>query len=169
MHPSALCAAQGRGPWEFASPESQGLSEEALRVAEERANDEMGDDRLCYMVIKNGLVVYEHYRKGHTPSSLNAAFSTTKSLCASLYGVAVHQGWADPAELVRDRNEGTRQCNADTSFRHVLTMTGQSEDLSNPSFSYDASGLACLDTLADFIDQNNPCAVCPSPASSTTG
>jgi hypothetical protein len=43
----------GRGPWEAATPESQGLSTEALRLAEERVNDEMGGDRLCFVVVKN--------------------------------------------------------------------------------------------------------------------
>jgi len=129
----------GRGEWAFASAASQGLIEAELERAEILANAEMGDDRLCYMVIKNGFVVYEHYRREHTPSSLNTAWSTTKSLCASLYGVAVEQGWANPADRVAARNADTRECNPDSTFRNVLTMTGQSEDLNNPSFNYDGS------------------------------
>jgi hypothetical protein len=70
--------------------------------------------------------------------------------------VAVQQGWASPDMLVREHNEGTRLCNADASLRNVLTMTGQPPDLSEPTFIYDASGLACLDALKDFIGQNNP-------------
>ena len=41
----------------------------------------------------------------------------------------------------------TRQCNADAIFQNVLTMTGQSPDLNNPSFLYDQTGLECLDTI----------------------
>ena len=41
----------------------------------------------------------------------------------------------------------TRQCNANAIFQNVLTMTGQSPDLNNPSFLYDSSGLECLDTI----------------------
>eukprot|EP01048_Picozoa_sp_COSAG05_P015902 COSAG05_NODE_1974_length_3765_cov_19.906983_4_plen_295_part_00 len=144
----------GRGPWQLATPESQGLSSEALRLAEERTNEEMGGDRLCYVVIKNGKLVYEHYRRGHTESSLYGAWSATKSLCASLYGVAVQQGWANPADQVRERNTDTRMCNANTTFRHVLTMTGTS-DPADPQWWYDGNGDVCLDTLADFVDQNN--------------
>ena len=129
----------GRGEWAFASAASQGLIEAELERAEILANAEMGDDRLCYMVIKNGFVVYEHYRREHTPSSLNTAWSTTKSLCASLFGVAVEQGWANPADRVAARNADMRECNPDSTFRNVLTMTGQSEDLNNPSFNYDGS------------------------------
>jgi hypothetical protein len=35
-------------------------------------------------------------------------------------------------------------------------MTGESRDIDDPSFSYDTTGTGCLDTLSDFIDQNNP-------------
>ena len=145
----------GAGPWQTATPESQGLDAEQLRLAEERVNEQMGD-RLCYLVIKNGLIVHETYRRGHTESSLHAGWSTTKTLCAGLYGVAVEQGWASVEDLVRERNGGdTRQCNADATFRTVLSMTGRSSPPGS-SFNYDASGQACLDTLADFIHDNNP-------------
>jgi hypothetical protein len=74
-----------------------------------------------------------------------------------MYGMAVEQGWAEVSDLVRERNSaGTRQCNADTDFRHVLTMTGQSESLDDPEFRYDSSGRDCLDTVADFFAENNP-------------
>lgn len=145
----------GAGPWETATPESQGLSTQLLDQVEQRVEEAM-TDRLCYLVVKNGYIVHETYRRGHTESSLHAGWSTTKSLCASLYGVAVQQGWANVDDLVRERNSGTRECNADASFSHVLAMTGQSANIDNPVFNYDASGLACLDTLADFIEENNP-------------
>ena len=73
-----------------------------------------------------------------------------------MYGMAVHQGWANVEDLVRQRNSGTRQCNADADFKHVLTMTGRSANLESPTFEYDASGTACLDTVADFFAENNP-------------
>jgi len=77
-------------------------------------------------------------------------------MCSALYGIAVQQGWANVKDKVLDRNANARQCNRDAQFEHVLTMTGQSSDLSTPRFEYDASGDACLDTLSDFIGQNNP-------------
>ena len=74
-----------------------------------------------------------------------------------MYGMAIEQGWAAASDLVRERNSaGTRQCNADADFRHVLTMTGQSDNLDDPEFQYDSSGTACLDTVADFFAENNP-------------
>ena len=106
-------------------------------------------------MVKDGYIVKEAYRLGHTESSVRSAASVTKSLCSLMYGMAVEQGWANVEDLVRERNSGnTRQCAADADFRHVLTMTGRSID--PPLFQYDASGTACLDTVADFFAQNNP-------------
>eukprot|EP01048_Picozoa_sp_COSAG05_P006228 COSAG05_NODE_395_length_10351_cov_9.372318_4_plen_125_part_00 len=68
----------------------------------------------------------------------------------------MQQGWAQINDLIRERNSDTRQCNAEADFKHVLTVTEQSVDLDDPTLIYDASGRACLDALADFIDQNNP-------------
>ena len=36
-----------------------------------------------------------------------------------------------------------------------MTMTGFS-DPATPEWIYNGDGIACLDTLADFVDQNNP-------------
>jgi len=77
-------------------------------------------------------------------------------MCSALYGIAVQQGWANVKDRVLDRNSNARQCNRGAQFEHVLTMTGQSPDLSNPVFEYDGLGDACLDTLSDFIGENNP-------------
>jgi hypothetical protein len=66
------------------------------------------------------------------------------------------QGWADPEDYIKDKVSNTRDCNADAQFKHVLTMTGQSDDMSDPTFSYDSSGRDCLDTIQDFIATNNP-------------
>jgi CubicO group peptidase (beta-lactamase class C family) len=144
----------GAGPWERRTPEELGLDGPALDAAEEYLNEEMGG-RQCFMVVKDGYIVKEAYRLGHTESSVRSAASVTKSLCSLMYGMAVEQGWANVEDLVRERNSGnTRQCAADADFRHVLTMTGRSID--PPLFQYDASGTACLDTVADFFAQNNP-------------
>jgi len=74
-----------------------------------------------------------------------------------MYGMAVQQGWADINDLIRERNNGEiRDCDAEADFRNVLTMTGESPDLSDPTFIYDGGGRRCLDALPDFIDANNP-------------
>jgi len=112
--------------------------------------------RVCYLAIKNGYIVYESYYDNWSETRARDGWSTTKSHCSSLFGVATEQGWADPLELVASRNDDTRNCNSRASFQHVLTMTGESSNINDPSFSYDTTGTGCLDTLSDFVDQNNP-------------
>ena len=108
-------------------------------------------------MVKNGYIVHEQYYNGWTVSSMREGYSTTKSHCSTLYGIARLQGWANASELVRDRNDGdTRQCNSDATFRHVLWMAAEGEDMDNPAFFYDANGVSCLDVLSDFIELNNP-------------
>ena len=44
-------------------------------------------------------------------------------------------------DLARERNGGdTRDCDAEADFRNVLTMTGESPDLGDPTFIYDGGG-----------------------------
>jgi len=50
-------------------------------------------------------------------------------------------------DLVRSRNEGTRQCSADAEFRHVLTMTGTSPDMSSPRYSCKCSHSLCVNSV----------------------
>lgn len=145
----------GRGSWVVGRPEDYGLSESALAAAEVAVNSAIAG-RTCYLVIKEGVIVYERYRGSGGVNVRRDAWSCTKSMCGSLYGIAVEQGWADVSDRIADRNSGTRQCNNDARFEHALTMTGTSSNINNPRFSYDTFGTACLDSLSDFIDQNNP-------------
>jgi len=144
----------GKGPWETATPESQGLSSEELEAAERAINSNVGG-RVCYLVVKNGKIVHETYRGGWSESSTREGFSTTKSQCSSLFGIARQQGWANVDDKISSRNSGTRQCNSQATFANALSMTGTSPNLNNPRFSYDTLGTQCLDTLSDFIQENN--------------
>jgi len=145
----------GRGPWQTGRPEDYGLSTSDLDAAESATNSGVSG-RTCYLVIKNGVVVYERYRGTGSVTTRRAAYSCTKSMCGSLYGIAVQQGWASVTDKVSDRNRGTRNCNNNALFQHVLTMTGQSSNINNPRFSYDTTGTGCLDCISDFIAENNP-------------
>jgi hypothetical protein len=71
-------------------------------------------------------------------------------------GIAVEQGWADENDKVSERVSNIRNCNPEATFKNVLTMTGDSRNVSEPQFRYDALGLNCLDTISDFISENNP-------------
>jgi hypothetical protein len=190
-----VCAAQlgpGDGPWEDATPESQGLSTEALNAAEEATNSALGG-RVCYVVVKNGecqnmrqqfglvmlpcasglrfsepssqssnsfggclgKIVYERYRGAGNEMRQQSGFSTTKSMCASLFGIAEEQGWASVDDLVSNRTANTLLCSADAQCKHVLTMSGTSPNLpESPRYSYDTFGTTCLNTLQVSYSQS---------------
>jgi hypothetical protein len=144
----------GAGPSTVASPDSVGLDEEMLRETEATVNARVGG-RTCYVVVKDGNIMHETYRGSGGMDVISEGFST-KSQCSTLFGIAREQGWASPFDSIASRNSGTRQCNADAEFPHSLSMTGQSANLDSPTFSYDTLGTQCLDTISDFIDENNP-------------
>jgi CubicO group peptidase (beta-lactamase class C family) len=158
----AVAASQdgpGQGPWQTGTPESQGLSTQALDEAAERIVKEyekFGQSRDCFVVVKNGVIVSEKYYNNYTESSTRAGASLTKSLCASLFGIAVEQGWASVDDLVHKSIKNGRQCNLEATMQNVLTMTGTSADIKDPTFSYDALGTECLNGLSDYIKENNP-------------
>jgi hypothetical protein len=145
----------GSGPWEIATPESQGLSTSELNAAAAASNNDMGG-RVCYLVVKNGKLVHETYYRGTGISSTRAGWSTTKSMCASLYGVAKQQGFANTTLPLADTGVNKLNCNQASDFSNVLTMTGTSSNINNPRFSYDTLGNQCLDTLQDYIGRYNP-------------
>ena len=64
---------------------------------------------LCtHLAKQNGKIVHERYMGSGSVDGIRSAWSATKSMCASMFGIAVEQGWADVNDLVRSRNEGTR-------------------------------------------------------------
>jgi len=144
----------GQGPWEQVTPESEGLNSQDLETAASDINSKVSG-RQCFLVVKNGKIVHETIYSG-SESKTNTGFSTTKSMCSSLFGIATEQGWASPEMKVADKVSNGRRCNPDAAFKNVLTMTGTSPDVANPRYKYDTFGTDCLDTLSGFIQENNP-------------
>lgn len=145
----------GKGPWETADPESFGLSREMFAAAgNEMIENHPG--RTCFVAVKEGKIVHEQYWGSGGREHLNTGYSTTKSLCSSLMGVAVEEGWASvdhPVTMAQD----TLKCNLNATMKNVLTMTGQSKYLpGQPEYKYDVLGTNCLDTIEGYIRRNNP-------------
>jgi hypothetical protein len=59
----------GAGDWQRRAPAELGLDGPALDRVEEYVNEEMAG-RQCFMVVKDGYIVKETYRLGHTESSV---------------------------------------------------------------------------------------------------
>ena len=70
----------GSGPWVVSTPESHGLSFEALQAADERTKAKL-PNRVCHLVVKNGEIIYE---AGVRTISAPPPFSTNDQLRPSL-------------------------------------------------------------------------------------
>ena len=54
----------GSGPWDVEAPSAHGLSEEQLRQAWTELRDHKSLGRDCFVLIKDGALVYEGYAQG---------------------------------------------------------------------------------------------------------
>eukprot|EP00040_Diaphanoeca_grandis_P028991 m.168688 g.168688 ORF g.168688 m.168688 type:complete len:383 (+) comp31533_c0_seq1:190-1338(+) len=144
----------GPGPWKSVDPSAHGLSLTALEESADALSRAVSG-RQCFLVVKEGEIVYEKIYSGDQ-SKINAGFSTTKSMCSTMFGIATQQGWAQTSDLVQSSVSNPRKCNNEAVFKNVLTMTGTSPDISSPRYSYDTFGTDCYDTLSGFVQDNNP-------------
>lgn len=72
--------------------------------------------------MRNGAVVHEAYWNGGTPNGALAAFSVTKSLTATLVGIAADEGLLDLDDPAADYIEQWRGTSADeVTIRHLLS------------------------------------------------
>ena len=91
-------------PWVRATPESVGLDENALFTA-----GEIGSriDRMrSLVVVREGRLAYDRYYHGWTVDTLADVRSVTKSVLATLVGIAVADGAIDRSGPRRGRHDG---------------------------------------------------------------
>ena len=76
------------------------------------------------IVLRDGAVVYERYRNGMAPDTLHLLASVTKSVTASLLGIAVERGQLALADRVGDvAPELAGTCIGDATIRQIADMT----------------------------------------------
>ena len=50
-------------------------------------------DTLAFLIVKDGMLIYEQYLSSHGQSSISMSFSVTKSIVSALVGIAIHEGY----------------------------------------------------------------------------
>jgi CubicO group peptidase (beta-lactamase class C family) len=112
--------------WRTARPEDQGMDPAALTRAVQRAQ-KMNLHSL--LVIRGGVLVSETYFTGYDADKRHELYSVTKSFTATLFGIAVDQGYIttlDQPVLELFPNLQARNSDANKSamtLAHLLTMT----------------------------------------------
>lgn len=113
-------------PWVSADPSALGMSANALFVAGETGEDIARLESL--VVIREGRVAYERYYRGMTRDSLADVRSVTKSIVATLVGIAIESGAIDDVDdpitdYLDDSSFNVRPEHEAITVRDLLQMT----------------------------------------------
>jgi CubicO group peptidase (beta-lactamase class C family) len=108
--------------WAEGAPADHGLDPTQLEAAALVAEQ---NESYCLLVIRHGVLVAEHYWRGHDRDSQSPSWSIAKSYSAVLAGIALDRGDFDSldqsvADFIPEWKDDPRQ---DITLRHVLSMT----------------------------------------------
>ncbi|WP_102272480.1 serine hydrolase domain-containing protein [Cytobacillus massiliigabonensis] len=116
------------GEWQIAAPEALEMDAENLSRLESIIKSEYWNVN-GIVVVKNGLIAYEHYFNGYSSNDVHHVASVTKSILSALIGIAIDTGYIKNADqLVLDFFPEYFSKDADSekqeiTIRHLLTMT----------------------------------------------
>lgn len=113
-------------PWVVADPSDVGMDANRLFAAGQAA--EASDRAQSLLVIRQGRLVYERYFNGMARDSLADTRSVTKSVVATLVGIAIESGAiSDIDDPITDYLDGarfrTRPEHDEVTVRHLLQMS----------------------------------------------
>jgi len=97
--PGAALQGPGNGAWKRGLPAFHGLSHAKLEEATQRVDAALGAgvgaERYCFLMVKDGKIVHEHYYGDNKESDKNIVWSVGKTAAAAMVGQAVEQGLMD--------------------------------------------------------------------------
>jgi CubicO group peptidase (beta-lactamase class C family) len=131
--------------WAVDTPEHHGLDRAALNRAADRIRWTL--IRYCFLVIKEGYLVYERYYFGDK-NTRHRAFSLTKSLGSALVGVAVTRNLIRLDDPVSAYLEPPDNMHPNATIRHVLSQVSENRPLGS-SFNYNSKDV--VNTLGRII------------------
>lgn len=106
-------------PWATTSPAEAGFSPRRLATVVDEA-ETLGAS--CFVVVRDGRLVAEHYWRGGAATTAKAVFSVTKSVASTLVGIAEGDGLLDlddPASRYLPQWRGTPS--SEVTIRHLLS------------------------------------------------
>lgn len=116
------CSLPNEG-WQIASPEDVGLDGELLASSEAAIEEDL-PFVTSVLVIRNGCLAYEHYYRGSDEDTASNVFSVTKSVTATLVGIAISDGLIDSVHdsIGKYLDIAPDDPRADITVRHLLWM-----------------------------------------------
>lgn len=84
--------------WQTSTPEEQGMDSELLAEALDFLRGQDDYDVHSLLIIRNGFIVTDAYFYPFTKGTIHNTFSVTKSIIATLIGIALDQGYIESVE-----------------------------------------------------------------------
>lgn len=158
---SAALAADPLGPgaglWEVETPEAHGLSTVGLQVAKDYLFDKSAHDvrgqthRDCFMVIKDGALVFEEYSSDTYNHTVHQGYSMTKTLGALIAGhSATHLGLDIDADITEVYGVRSPKRYPVTS-RQIMSQALAGKDAPGENWEYDAVGIEWINHMARVV------------------
>jgi len=140
--------------WTLEKPSSVGLSDENVRGAVDHVfNSQDAAVRDCFLVVKDGKLIAEHYSSEFYRDFSHEGNSITKSLGALLVGWAVTNNFLDmDADITKTYNVPSPRPYPVTT-RQVLAQSVAGVHEANEAWAYDAGGTMWLHVLPDVFYQ----------------
>ena len=110
--------------WKFGAPEAHGMNTEKLEALHTEV--QKNDDLLSIVVVKDGVIIDEYYKKGSDETTLFPLHSCSKSFTSALVGIAIDEGLIDGVDVLISNyfpqivGQKDRE---DITIRHLLEHT----------------------------------------------
>ena len=132
--------------WPVDQPENHGLKRTKLQQASQKLAEIPG--RQGWLVVKNGQLIYEDYFVGNAYSRIFVN-SLTKSVGASLIGVALKQGLISLETRIADCVQTLPAgLNPEATVHHVLSQVSESDPVGS-AFSYNSGDV--INSLSEVL------------------
>jgi CubicO group peptidase (beta-lactamase class C family) len=149
----------GRGPWATGLPEHAGLDPELLEAARDYIDRKLPTTveglpkRDCFLVAKDGVIVYEWYHSDLFNKIADHGQSMTKTVGALIAGWAVTQGMLDlDADITRVYGVPSPKPYGVTS-RQIMSQAVADDSQPNRGWDYDMGGNRWIDTMIPVVYQ----------------
>lgn len=136
--------------WQFGAPAAHGMDAAVLEAMHGAVREDA--DIHSIVVVRNGVIVDEYYKKGYDETSLFPLHSCTKSFTSALVGIAMDEGLIDGVDvLISDYFPQIigQKDREDITVRHLLEHTSGIEW---PEWGQSASKWLSLVFSANWVD-----------------
>ncbi len=139
----------GIGPWAVEAPERHGLTRASLEQAADELFDQESLGRGCFLIVKDGAIVFERYANGYEDGA-HPGYSMTKSLGALLIGWAsAHWGLDIDADTSWYGTPSPRPFAV--TPRQIMSQAVSGEHGPGEAWAYDSGGTAWINRLTSVF------------------